>query len=140
MNRIRYPARALVAMLGVLVLAACMNHPPAPRHPGPYKNPSDAFNATPVPQQPYGGPQGSGQPLSRDLAHLRDARQAYEHSQAVQAAQRRDEQQKCRSQPNAKLVRIQDGTNDPNAVYCQPPPPGQGKSSATKDQTGGAGS
>ncbi|WP_156962480.1 hypothetical protein [Salinisphaera hydrothermalis] len=113
--------RALVAATGLLMLAACMDHPPPPRHPGPYKNPVDAFDATDAPYDPS-GPQGASGPLSGDLAHLRDAREAYEHSQAVQAAQRRDQQEKCRQQPNAKLVHINDGTGDPDAVYCQTPP------------------
>ena len=115
--------RALVAATGLLMLAACMNHPPPPRHPGPYKNPVDAFDATNAPHD-SSGPQGATGPLSDDIAHLRDAREAYQHSQAVQAAHRRDQQEKCRKQPNAKLVHINDGTGDPDAVYCQTPPAG----------------
>lgn len=114
-------ARALAAATGLLMLAACMDHPPPPRHPGPYNDPVDAFDATDAPYDPS-APKGASGPLSNDLAHLRDARAAYEHSQAVQAARLRDQQEKCRQQPNAKLVHINDGTGDPDAVYCQTPP------------------
>lgn len=121
MNRGSLTVRALAVATAVLTLTACMDHPPPPRHPGPYKSPVDAFNATDAPYDPN-PPKGANQPLSGDIAHLRDARAAYEHSQQVQAARRRDEQQKCRNQPNAKLVHIKDGTDDPDAVYCQLPP------------------
>lgn len=121
MNRGTIFARTLAGATAALFLAACMNHPPPPRHPGPYKDPVDAFNATDAPYD-AGAPTGVRQPLSDDVAHLRDARQAYEHSQAVQAARLRDEQKKCRQQPNARLVHINDGTDDPDAVYCQTQP------------------
>ncbi|MGN8199278.1 hypothetical protein ACS8Y6_11395 [Salinisphaera sp. RV14] len=121
----------LTAAMLTLLLTACMNHPPPPRHPGPYKDPVDAFDATNAPYDPS-APTGAGQPLSDDIAHLRDARAAYEHSQTVQAARLRDQQEKCRKQPNAKLVRIHDGTGDPGAVYCQTPPAGAGSGSDGK--------
>lgn len=120
MNMGSTTVRGLAAAMAVLLLTACMSHPPPPRHPGPYKNPVDAFNATDVPYNPSAS-SGAGQPLSNDVAHLRDARQAYEHSQAVQAARTRDQQEKCRKDPNARIVHIQDGTDDPDAVYCQRP-------------------
>lgn len=123
MNRGSITVRALAAATVALVLTACMNQPPPPRHPGPYNDPVDAFDATDAPYDPS-APKGANQPLSGDLAHLRDARTAYEHSQQMQAAQLRDQQEKCRKQPNAKLVHINDGTNDPDAVYCQMPPEG----------------
>lgn len=113
--------RCLAAATLVLMLAACMDHPPPPRHPGPYNDPVDAFDATDTPYDASaaGGP---SRPLSDDMAHLRDARAAYEHSQAVQAARTRDQQKKCREQPDARLVHIDDGTGDPDAVYCQTSP------------------
>ena len=129
MNRAPTIVRALAAATIALTLAACMDHPPPPRHPGPYNQPVDAFDATDTPYDPS-APKGAGQPLSDDLAHLRDARAAYEHSQEIQAAQLRDQQEKCRKQPNAKLVHINDGTGDPDAVYCQTPP---GASSSGSD-------
>lgn len=123
MNQRSKTVCALAVAVTTLMLSACMDHPPPPRHPGPYNDPVDAFDATAVPYDPS-GPANASRPLSDDLAHLRDARSAYEHSQAVQAAHQRDEQEKCRNDPDAKLVRIQDGTSDPDAVYCQRPATG----------------
>ncbi|HET7313492.1 hypothetical protein [Salinisphaera sp.] len=122
MNSCSTTARGLAAATIVLMLAACMDHPPPPRHPGPYDDPVDAFDATDAPYNPSA--RGPNQPLSQDLAHLRDARAAYEHSQAAQAARLQNQQEKCRNQPNAKLVRIHDGTDDPDAVFCQTRPGG----------------
>lgn len=105
-------------ILASLVLAGCANQPPRLRHPGPYKSPVDALNATDVPANPAFA-NGSHQPLTNDLGQLRDARSAYRHSQLIQKADRRARQKKCRDNPDAKIVRIQDGTDDPDAVYCQ---------------------
>lgn len=113
--------RASIALIGTVLLGACMNQPPEPRHPGPYAEPVDAFNAVDTPYDPNGGPMGTDRQLSDDIAHLREARRAYEHSQDIQAAERRTRQAQCRDKPGAKLVRIQDGSGDPDAVYCQMP-------------------
>lgn len=112
--------RGLAAIVATLLLAACMNQP-EPRHPGPYKAPVDAFNAVETPYDPSIRA-GSVQPLTHDIAHLREARNAYKNSQAIQAARTKAKQQACRENPNARLVHIQDGTHDPDAVYCQSQP------------------
>lgn len=104
-----------------LFIAGCSSHPPPPRHPGPYKTPADAFNSVQAPYDPTGGPKGGDQPLAEDIAHLQSAREAYQHSKALQRARTQDEQARCRQQPNAHLVHIQDGSGDSNAVYCELP-------------------
>lgn len=124
--------RGVAAMtMFALLLAGCADAPFEPRHPGPYDDPVDAMNATTVPYDPNaaGGPD---QPLTRDLSQLRDARSAYEHSQVVQRARRADQQARCRQDPDAHLVKIQDGSGDPDAVYCQSGP-GQADNPADAD-------
>lgn len=120
MSMVTITTRALAVIALAGLLAACMNQPPEPRHPGPYNDPVDAFDAVDTPYDPNSA-SGPGHPLTDDIAHLRDAREAYEHSQAVQAARLRDQQKRCRNTPGAKLVHIHDGSDDPDAVYCQMP-------------------
>lgn len=120
--RTGYTAAGGIAItLAGLLLTACMDQPPSPRHPGPYEKPSDAFNATTAPTDP-GGQRGGARPLTDDMAHLRDARSTYRHSQTMQKSRQRHEQEACRHDPDRHLVRIEDGTDDPEAVYCQDKP------------------
>ncbi|MDA3920273.1 MAG: hypothetical protein PF501_06295 [Salinisphaera sp.] len=108
----------LLALLTVSGCAFVEPHPP--RHPGPYNEPVDAFNATEVPDDPTRSSAGpNNDQLGGDLQRLHSAREAYNKDQARQAAALRRQQATCRAKPNAKTVPIQDGTNDPDAVYCQ---------------------
>lgn len=126
MNKGNKIAKWLFLTAGALPLAACTSAPP-PHHPGPYTSPADAFNSVSAPYDPS-IQTNSPQPLTHDIAHLRKARNAYKHSQAVQAARLQDEQQACKNNPDAHLVRIQDGTGDSEAVYCQAPATGSSQS------------
>lgn len=114
-------AIGLIAVAGAL-LTACVDNRPPPAHPGPYEQPVDAFDAARAPYDPTAGRDRANQPLTEDISQLREARNAYEQSQIMQAADARAEQADCRDDPNARLVRIQDGSGDPNAVYCQRSP------------------
>lgn len=123
MDRISWWRRSYSALvvLGLVLLAGCVSKAPPLHHPGPYNTPVEAFDATDAPYDPS-TPAGADRPLSRDLSQLREARNAYEHSQAVQAARVQDRQARCRQRPGAHLVRIQDGSGDESAVYCQTGP------------------
>jgi hypothetical protein len=122
---------SLSAAAGALLLAACMNHPPPPRHPGPYNDPVDAFNAVNAPYDPNSR-SGINRPLTNDIGHLREARNAYKRSQAARKARVKAEQEACRNNPDARLVRIHDSSGDPDAVFCQSLPETE-KSHADKD-------
>lgn len=117
--------RSLIAVCSVLMLAACMDHAPAPQHPGPYDAPADAFHAVGTPTYPGARP-GVETPLTNDVAHLGEARNAYKHSQAAQAARAHARREACRNNPNAKKVRIQDGTGNSEAYYCYKESDGNG--------------
>lgn len=91
-----------------------------PRHPGPYNDPVDAFNAMERPDDPTRSGSGAQRnELGGDLQRLHSAREAYNKDQARQAAELRREQAACRARSDARTVPIQDGTDDPDAVYCQ---------------------
>lgn len=109
--------------LGVsLAIGGCVDQAPRPAHPGPYESPVEAFDASRAPYDPSAGVDSPNQPLTQDISQLREARNAYEQSRVMQAADARARQAECRNDPNARLVRIQDGSGDPNAVYCQRAP------------------
>lgn len=112
-------ALAVIALAGITAGCAFVE-PQPPRHPGPYNQPVDAFDATDMPNDPMQsntGPQRNQ--LGNQLQQLHNAREAFDKDQARQAAELRREQAACRANPNAKTVKIQDGTDDPEAVYCQ---------------------
>ena len=106
----------------VLAIGGCVDRAPPNAHPGPYDSPVDAVDASRAPYDPSAAADSPNQPLTQDISQLREARNAYEQSQIMQAADARARQAECRNDPNARLVRIQDGSGDPNAVYCQRAP------------------
>ena len=108
-------AIGLIAIAGAL-LTGCVDRRPPPAHPGPYERPVDAFNAARAPYDPTAGMDRANRPLTEDISQLREARNAYEQSQIMQAADARAQQADCRDDPNARLVRIEDGSGDPDAV------------------------
>lgn len=114
-------AALLIVFWGVVLIAGCAYvEPHPPRHPGPYDDPVDALNATQAPADPSRsgvGPEDDD--LGNNLRRLHQARETYNKDQAQQAARLRREQAACRANPDARKVRIQDGTDDPKAVYCQ---------------------
>lgn len=116
----RSTAAVLAGGLLTLMAGCAYVHPQPPRHPGPYNDPVDAFNATETPADPTRSPSVTqNHNLGSSLHRLHNAREAYNKDQAQQAAKLRREQAACRANPKARKVKIQDGTDDPDAVYCQ---------------------
>lgn len=121
LTKCRPSAAGLVLVWCVVLIAGCAYvEPQPPRHPGPYNDPVDAFNATETPADPTrsgAGPQNND--LGNNLRRLHQARETYKKDQILQAARQRRQQAACRANPDARKVKIQDGTDDPKAVYCQ---------------------
>lgn len=113
-----YRQLSAIALVG-LAAGCAFVEPQPPRHPGPYNQPVDAFNATEMPNDPMRSTTGAQRnQLGDQLQQLHSAREAFDKDQQRQAAELRREQAACRANPDAKKVRIQDGTDDPEAVYC----------------------
>lgn len=116
------PVLTIVSGTLCLLAAACVSQSRPEKSPAPINNPVDAFEAVGQPQDTTGAPQSGSDTLSSDIRRLKNAHSAYQRAQERQAAEVRHSQAKCRARPDSRTVPIQDGSGDPNAAYCQPPP------------------
>ncbi|GAB3673402.1 hypothetical protein GCM10028792_08930 [Salinisphaera aquimarina] len=107
-----------IALVGA-VFAGCANEPKQ-ADVSPLNEPIDAFEAVGAPQRAGGAPQSERETLSSDIERLQNARDTYEHEQQRLSAEMKREQAECRQRSDSRQVAIEDGSGDPNAVYCQP--------------------